>query len=86
MCTALLSPCPAHLHCSTSQRNNQLAGTAGFAVSAMVPVLWFADPALAICLALYIIYSWTTMAWEQIMLLTGKTAERDVLWSLTVMA
>ena len=52
----------------------------------MIPVLWFADPSLAICLALYIIYSWTSMAWEQIMLLTGKTAGRDILWSLTVMA
>jgi len=31
-------------------------GTAGFAVSASVNLLWFADPVLAIALALYIIY------------------------------
>ena len=47
-------------------------------------VLWFMDPVVAILMGLYILWSWSETAYQQIELLTGKTASPDQLKILTV--
>lgn len=55
-----------------------------FALS--TPSLWYLDPAGAILISVYIIYSWYTTAKEQIEQLTGKAAPNDFLDELTDIA
>ncbi len=47
-------------------------------------LLWFMDPVAAILMGLYILWSWSQTAYQQIELLTGKTASSDQLKILTV--
>ena len=39
--------------------------------------VWYLDPIGAICIALLILFSWVSNAFEQIWLLVGKTAPPD---------
>ncbi|KAF6813848.1 cation efflux family protein [Colletotrichum sojae] len=48
--------------------------------------VWYLDPIGAICIALLILFSWVTNAFEQVWLLVGKSAPRDFLSKLVYMA
>ena len=50
------------------------------------PSLWFLDPIGAICISLYIIYSWFMTGREQIEQLIGKSAPDDFIAELTEIA
>jgi divalent metal cation (Fe/Co/Zn/Cd) transporter len=41
--------------------------------------VWFLDPAGAICIALLILFSWASTAFEHMWFLVGKTAPQDFL-------
>ena len=48
--------------------------------------LWWTDPLVAVVIALYIMYSWAGVAYDQILKLTGKTAPPDILKIITWIA
>jgi divalent metal cation (Fe/Co/Zn/Cd) transporter len=48
--------------------------------------LWWVDPATAILLSLFIIYSWTCSARDQLLLLVGHRAPTDLMTQLTYAA
>ncbi|KAJ3943452.1 uncharacterized protein N0V96_006377 [Colletotrichum fioriniae] len=48
--------------------------------------VWYLDPIGAICIALLILFSWVSNAFEQVWLLVGKSAPRDFVSKLIYMA
>ncbi|KLU86586.1 hypothetical protein MAPG_05598 [Magnaporthiopsis poae ATCC 64411] len=48
-------------------------------------VVWYLDPIGAICIALLILFSWVSNAFEQVWLLVGKSAPRDFISKLIYM-
>ncbi|KAL8392899.1 hypothetical protein RB595_002913 [Gaeumannomyces hyphopodioides] len=49
-------------------------------------VVWYLDPIGAICIALLILFSWVSNAFEQVWLLVGKSAPRDFISKLIYMS
>lgn len=49
-------------------------------------VVWYLDPIGAICIALLILFSWVSNAFEQVWLLVGKAAPRDFVSKLIYMS
>ncbi len=48
--------------------------------------VWYLDPIGAICIALLILFSWISNAFEQIWLLVGKSAPKEFISKLIYMA
>lgn len=48
--------------------------------------VWYLDPIGAICIALLILFSWVSNAFEQVWLLVGKSAPRDFISKLIYMS
>jgi divalent metal cation (Fe/Co/Zn/Cd) transporter len=49
-------------------------------------VVWYLDPVGAICIALLILYSWVSTAFEHMWYLVGKSAPQDFLNKLVYVA
>jgi len=47
--------------------------------------VWYLDPIGAICIALLILFSWITNAFEQVWLLVGKSAPKEFISKLIYM-
>ena len=47
--------------------------------------VWYLDPIGAICIALLILFSWVSNAFEQVWLLVGKAAPKDFISKLVYM-
>lgn len=47
--------------------------------------VWYLDPIGAICIALLILFSWVSNAFEQVWLLVGKTAPKEFISKLVYM-
>ncbi|KAJ3078747.1 hypothetical protein HK102_004268 [Quaeritorhiza haematococci] len=67
--------------------NDIVLNTFGVALSIIgAKLLWWVDPAGAILIALLILRSWTSTAYEQIQLIVGKSAEPSFLQKVTYIA
>lgn len=47
--------------------------------------MWYLDPIGAICIALLILFSWVSNAFEQVWLLVGKSAPKEFISKLVYM-
>lgn len=48
-------------------------------------LVWYLDPIGAICIALLILFSWVSNAFEQVWLLVGKSAPKEFISKLVYM-
>lgn len=72
---------------ATDHRNDVTVNSFGLIMAILGDhVVWWLDPTGALIIALIILRSWTTEAYEQIQLLVGKTASPEILQKLTFIA
>ncbi|GKT46545.1 metal tolerance protein 7 [Colletotrichum spaethianum] len=68
-------------------RNDIVVNTFGLIMSVVGErFVWYLDPIGAICIALLILFSWVSNAFDQVWLLVGKSAPRDFVSKLIYMA
>ncbi|KAF2071134.1 hypothetical protein CYY_007540 [Polysphondylium violaceum] len=72
---------------ATDHRNDVTVNSFGLVMAILGDhVVWWLDPTGALIVALIILRSWTSEAYEQIQLLVGKTASPEILQKLTYIA
>jgi divalent metal cation (Fe/Co/Zn/Cd) transporter len=71
---------------ATDHRNDVLSNLFGVSTALISTMYWFADPLGAIVMGLYIMAVWATTAYDQLHVITGKTAPNEVLAQLTYLA
>lgn len=72
--------------CQIDHRNDIVVNIFGLVMSIVGDrFVWYLDPIGAICIALLILFSWVSNAFEQVWLLVGKSAPKEFISKLVYM-